>query len=58
MIEWVVILDNEDNDDFHLLENFCFLRVDNQGIFFAKEEIVQRFFANYTDRISINLAFW
>ena len=55
MNEWVVILDDEDNDDFHPRENLRFLVVDNQGIFCAEEKIAQHFFADYTEDISLNL---
>ena len=50
-------IDNEDNDDFHLEENFHFLVVDNQDIFDAEGEIEPHFFANYNEGISVNLAF-
>ena len=55
MIEWVVILDNEDNDDFRPQENFRFIVVDNQGIFCVEEGIAQRFSVDYTEDISVNL---
>ena len=57
MTEWVVIHDNEDNNDFHPQESFRFLMVNNQGIFYAGEGIAQRFSADYTEGISVNLAF-
>ena len=57
MTEWDMIVDNEDNNDFHLQENFHFFVVDNQGIFGAGEGIEPRFFANYDEGIFVNLAF-
>ncbi len=57
MIELDILDDNEHNDDFHLEEYFHqFVMVDNQDIFDGKAEIDQRFFANYTGGIFVNLA--
>ena len=52
-----MIVDNEDNGNFHLKENFHqFVIVDNQDIFDVKEEIKLHFSANYNEGISVNLA--
>lgn len=58
MIEWVVILDNEDNDDFHPQKNFRLLVIDNQGISFVEEGIAQGFSVNYFEYIFVKLASW
>lgn len=57
MTELDIIVDNEDNNNFHLEKNFHQLvMVNNQDIFDVKGEIALYFFANYNKGISINLA--
>lgn len=57
MSELDIIIDNEDNNNFYLKENYDFFMIDNQDIFNAKREIRPYFIANYNKNIFINLAF-
>ena len=57
MTELDIIVDNEDNGNFHLEENFHQLvTVNNQDIFNIKREIELHFSANYNKGIFVNLA--
>lgn len=54
-----MIVDNENNGNFHPEENFYQLvTVNNQDIFDVEGEIERRFSAYYTEGISVNLASW
>ena len=57
MTELDMIVDNKDNSNFYLEENFHQLvTVDNQNIFDVKGEIKVYFSANYNKDISVHLA--
>ena len=52
-----MIVDNKDNGNFHLEENFhLFVTVGNQGISGAGGGIGSHFFATYNESISVSLA--